>query len=225
MAVYDDEKTNTSDSDDLYKTTGIHKDEMRDMEARAQAGAAQDTAQIDDLEKGLAAPSASDKDLPSDHPSREDTVGKGFSSTDNSSSRFSNLKSKFTKKKSIAGLLAGGLVGGGIFGFSILQGPAQFVQFAQFLQKTHLSSNEDFGDDRGFKVLVYALAGNAEDGRLSAVGNKAAKAWESKVLEKTGLKPAYHARTGRFIGWEIENQSKFQDFMGSTSTKTDAKLS
>lgn len=107
-------------------------------------------------------------------------------------------------KKTAGTVVGGGLVGGGIFLFSILQGPLQFIHFAQLLQKFHLSENQDHGDSRTSKVLLYALVGDAERGRLGVVGNKFANSYEKRLAD-SGLRPAYDNRTGRFVGFVTDD--------------------
>lgn len=119
MAVYDDEKTK---SDDLHAITGISPSEARDMEARAVAGADQDRAASD--EKNLIG---------------DDTVGKGFTGD-----KKKPLKGRISKKKaSIIGVLTGGLIGGGLFGFSVIQGPMSLVHLGQVLQIFDRKSESD----------------------------------------------------------------------------------
>lgn len=124
--------------------------------------------------------------------------------------RLSRIKTrlKVSKKKSIIGLVTGGVVGGGIFGFSIIQGPLQMIHFAQLLQKFHFSRNEDFGDNRTSKVLLYSLLGKgAERGRLGITSNVAADKFEKRLEKDFGLRPVYTTTTGRFAGYQIMHDS------------------
>jgi hypothetical protein len=106
----------------------------------------------------------------------------------------------------MGGGVAGGIIAIAFGAFSILQGPGQFVHFAQLLQKFHFGRNEDFGDDRTSKVLVYALLGKGtERGRLGITGNKAADKWEQRMVDRFGVRPVYTNSTGRFAGFEVLN--------------------
>lgn len=113
------------------------------------------------------------------------------------------------RRKTLAG---GGVVGAIVaifFGLSVFQGPFQFIHIAQLMQQFHFRSNEDFGDDRGGKILLYALAGKGtERGRLGVVGNSAADKWEERLIKNTGLRPIYTTPSGRFAGYEIVDHDK-----------------
>lgn len=152
-----------------------------------------------------------------------DRIGSGYSA--NTKDTFRNLKGKITKKRGIAGIIIGGLVGGGIFGFSIIQGPMQFIHFSQLLQRFHFSRTEIFGNDRTTKVMLYALLGKgAERGRLGVLANKAADKWEQRLLNESGLRPVYDKTTRRFVGFEIVNQDKFREFLGDINERNNARL-
>lgn len=122
---------------------------------------------------------------------------------------------RFTKKRIATVAIVGVLGGGGILGFSILQGPFQFVHFAQNLQK-HFRSNNDFGNDRTSKVLLYALAGKgAQNGKLGITGNIAANKFEKRILDNLGIKPLYSSSfPRRFVGYQIVDQVKAEKFLG-----------
>ena len=125
-------------------------------------------------------------------------------SSDSSSTRRGRLRFQVTRRRAVGGGIAGIFVGVAIGGLSVIQGPMQFVHFSQLLQKFHLSSNEDFGDDRTSKVLLYGLLGKgAERGRLSITGNKAADAWEKRLVDRFGVRPVYTTTTGRFAGFQV----------------------
>jgi hypothetical protein len=125
---------------------------------------------------------------------------------------------------------AGGGVIGGIIAllvmmFSLLSGPMQFVHFAQLMQKFHFRANEDFGDDRSSKVLLYALAGTgAERGRLGIVGNHAADKWEKTLLDKAGIRPVYNKTTRLNVGFEIVDEDKFYNSISDASKKDNKAL-
>lgn len=115
---------------------------------------------------------------------------------------------KLTKRKGVIGGTIGILLGGGVFfGAGILSGPFQFIHAAQILQQLHFQANDDFGDSRGSKTLLYALAGlGAERSRLGVVGNKAADKWEQKLLRDTGLRPVYSSTTRYAAGFVVDEK-------------------
>lgn len=114
------------------------------------------------------------------------------------------------KRKSAVGGAVGGIVGFLIFVSGVAQGPFEFIHLAQLLEQFHFSSNENFGDDRGAKTLLYAITGRgAQRARLGIAGNYAADKWEAKLLEDTGLKPVYSSTTRYIAGFEIVNKDKF----------------
>lgn len=160
------------------------------------------------------------EEQPEDDRNERERLGRGFRA-DDKGSRFSRERLRLTRKKTVLGLLVPTIItGGGFMGFSIMSGPAQFVQLSSFLEKVHLGSLEDFGDDRGSKLLLYALLGRGtENGRLGATMNKAADKWEKAIENKAGLKPVYTQRTGRFVGYEISNLNRFHDYMGELDDK------
>lgn len=149
---------------------------------------------------------------------QQDKLGKGYSNNDQGSLRSggsiqSALLNKYSalmlliqnnKKKTAGGVAAGGIIATCLFAFGIIQGPAQFVYLAQLFQQFHFAPNEDFGGDRSSKVLLYAIAGDTENGRLGAVGNKFANDYEEKLL-KQGIKPVYDSSTGRFVGFATDD--------------------
>lgn len=122
-----------------------------------------------------------------------------------------------TAKKRIAVVaVSGALAGGGIFGGQLLSGPFQYVHFAKQIGK-HFKANEEFGNDRTSKILLYALASSGtqtQKGRLGITGNIAANKFEKRLLEKSGMRPVYQQGTGRFIGFEIVDDNKAREVLG-----------
>lgn len=199
MAVADQEEQKTNN--DLSSITGIGAAEERDMEARATAGADQDKA------------------------AESDKAGKGYTGEDTSPSRAGGIKARLKKKSTLLGVGLFGVGGGGILGFfSIIQGPMQIVQFSQMLQKFHFSSNENFGDDRSNKVLIYAMLGATDKGRLGVISNTAADKYSSKLLRDSGMRPMFSERTGRFVGYSFSDENKaLQTLTGLTDRKKASK--
>jgi hypothetical protein len=107
-----------------------------------------------------------------------------------------------------AGVVIGSGIIGVVFGGIITQGPLEMIHFSRLLQKFHMSRNEDFGEDRGNKLMLYAMAGKAEKGRLGAVTNVFADKWEKKMIKETGLRPLFNSKTGRLEAYEIISNKK-----------------
>lgn len=149
-----------------------------------------------------------------------DQVGKGFNSSDKGSA-FSRLRGRLNKnvrRRTTIAIVATSLGFGGFAGFAVLQGPLQFIHFAQNLRKFHMVSNEEFGDNRGSRVLIYALYGaGRENTRLGVLTNATANKWEKNMIEKTGMKPIYSKPAGRHIGFEIVDDKKAQGFLDGTN--------
>ncbi|TAH36624.1 hypothetical protein EYC59_00405 [Candidatus Saccharibacteria bacterium] len=126
------------------------------------------------------------------------------------------------KRAGIAGGITGvALVGGGMVGVPFVAGPLQFVHAGKLLSTIHFSANEDFGDSRSTKTLIYAVTGvGAERGRLGPAGNKAADIWEAKLEKTTGLKPIYSSTTRRFVGYQITDPSKVASKVGEVNAET-----
>ncbi len=137
-----------------------------------------------------------------------DTVGKGYTGNE-SPGRLQRLRGMFTRRRAAAGGGAVGVVVGGLIIFGVAQGPFQFVNAAQILQKLHFERNENFGNRRTMKMLQRALRDSGtERGRLGFIRNDVADKWEKELVDKTGLKPAYSQKTGRFVGFEIVDENK-----------------
>src|SRR3989344_2601989 len=167
--------------------------------------------------KEAAAGSAADKDTGTETEKESLGIGKsssqagefGYREENPSSFSWTRFRGRFTRRR-VAGIAAAGILGvGGIGILSIVQGPLQFIHLAQNLQKFHLRSNEEFGNDRSSKVLLYAIGGlGAERGRLGITSNKFADKWEQRLVDSSGLRPVYNKTTGRFAGFEIVDREK-----------------
>ncbi len=199
---------------------GVNRDELRNQEAAGVSGTSDDS--------GADAEQARFNNDSGSASSQDGGNIKFRQEADSKRNRLSRIRNFKPNRMQVATLAIGGvLIGGGIFGASILSGPFQFIHMAQRLQK-HFRSNEDFGNDRTSKVLIYALAGkDIQKGRLGVTSNIAADKWEKKMLEKTGMKPVYSEPLRRHVGFEIVNENKFLDFMGDQglkNNKTSRKL-
>lgn len=126
------------------------------------------------------------------------------------------------KRAGIAGGITGvALVGGGMVGVPFVAGPLEFVHASKLLSTIHFTANEDFGDSRGTKTLLYAVTGmGAERARLGIAGNKAADIWEGKLEKTTGLKPVYSSTTRRFVGYQITDPDKVASKIGEVDADT-----
>ncbi len=189
MAVYDDEKTNT---EDLYKTTGIDKDEMRDMEARAHAGADQDRGTSpEDLENN-----AYGSDFRNN---MSDRVGQGFQYAKEQGVKHGKsylggkLASKAVKRAALPSILSG-LAVVAVIMFFVLQGPAQLAYFAQVLQKYHFTASQAFLAHRGALLIKFARTADTPQNRnLSYFGNTIADHYEKRLKAK-GIELEYDKR-------------------------------
>lgn len=119
----------------------------------------------------------------------------------------------WTKKRAAAGGGIAAVTGSVIIGgLSILQGPLQFTHFAQLLEKFHHSRQTEFGDGRGARLMIYAMLGSTERGRMGLAGNKFADKWEQRMVNKTGLRPLYRSgsglSSGRLVGYEIVSDKR-----------------
>ena len=168
-------------------------------------------------------------DTDSDTQSTQDSDSKGagwVNSThkhdaDKKAHKKGRLRNMSTRKKLFGGGITGLLLGISIFGIStILQGPAQFIHFAQLLQKFHFSNNEEFANGRTGRYLrhyrKFGPGDAARSTKLTAVGNKAADRFEARMQQKSGLRTVYDTRTGRAVGFEVIDPSKATNFFYAT---------
>ncbi|HYF96569.1 MAG TPA: hypothetical protein VD947_00860, partial [Patescibacteria group bacterium] len=110
------------------------------------------------------------------------------------------------KKKSIGGAILGLIIGLLMLMANVFHGPLQFIHFSQLLQQFHMQPNEDFGSDRAFRTLIYGSVGQAERGRLGLTTNILADRWERRLADN-GFRPLYSNNTGRFVGFELINDT------------------
>lgn len=119
------------------------------------------------------------------------------------------------KKALIGGGIATAGVGGALAFFTFFSGPLQFVHFAQLLQKFHFSNNENTGDGRSARMIIYTIIGQGNRTRLGVVTNKYVDRWEDRIVGKTGLRPVYTAGiNSRFVGFKVENDKLARDYLG-----------
>lgn len=145
-------------------------------------------------------------------------LSSGFSD-DEGNTKKKQGRFQITRRKAAAGITTLILAGTGFFGMSITQGPMEFVHLGETLSK-HLRLNEEFGDDRSSKLMIYAMLGKTEQGRMGAAMNKYADKWEQRMVKKSGLRPVYNKSTGRLAGFEvISDKNNRQDVIKEVLAK------
>jgi hypothetical protein len=158
----------------------------------------------------------------------EDQVGGGYKSSKNKGQQKSRRSDwwRLSRRQRVAG---GGVVGtiiALVFGFSVFQGPLEFVHIAQTLQHAHFSASQDQSDDRFTKLSRYIRfksSGQVERTRLGIFQNKVADRIEVRMND-VGVKSSYTDRFGFGDGYIIDpaklSSSDFEDFKG----KSDAEV-
>lgn len=195
-ASYNPQKTALGDPSDP-RSKKLSQDELKRREDRASG-------------EGIDAVESQEKELLASH-SREGGLWKG----EEGPSHFTKFRGRFTRRRMTATIVATVIGVGGIGGFSIIQGPLEFIHFAQSLQRFHLRDNEDFSNRRTIKLLQYTLSdGGVERTRLSVSMNTVADKWEKKLISQSGLRPVYASDTGRFAGYEIVDEKKARSTVG-----------
>jgi hypothetical protein len=126
--------------DDNWRPAGIGKDEARDMEARAVAGADQDQAAQQEKDQ-LHSTTGGDSESPSNSNKPADTVGEGykeFGSSDKKPSKLNRLKARMPSSKLKRRILFG--AAGGLIGGALTLG-AFFFGFMNIFKLDHFLSN------------------------------------------------------------------------------------
>jgi hypothetical protein len=109
----------------------------------------------------------------------------------------------FKSKKGRAGIATGGILGSGLFLFSIVQAPLQIVHFAQNLDRFHSLANNETFEGRLTNFWRYArFPENPEQRRVGVFARKSAAAAEAK-FRLAGLNPQYEG--GRMLRMDITN--------------------
>lgn len=135
-----------------------------------------------------------------------DKLGRGYVGSDDADKSPSRLRSLFAtrRRKIIAGGGVLGTIVGLYFGFSVLQGPLQFIHMAQLLHATHLVSNEDAGDGRVFNTWRFVRSGfDPRVTRVGYLGTKMAVNLENS-MKPAGIKPIYEGPFKYNTGFEID---------------------
>lgn len=211
--------------DDNWLPGGLSKGEVRDMEARAIAGADQDEAAKREARKwsgkfdgqlpldsaGGDAPSNPDSGLTS-QPKREytalDAHNRRMNKVNEETNPFSALKGRITKKRTITGVVVGGIIGGGFFGFSLIQGPAQVIQLAEWL-KTPSFGNEKNSSIRVSQAYRYWKSGDIGETRVSGLGSSVFRQ-TMENLERSGITYDRDPNTGKVRSQTIDTSQNSQ---------------
>jgi hypothetical protein len=117
------------------------------------------------------------------------------------------------RRNTITGSIIGLLVGGGIFGMTIVSGPLEFIHIAQLLEKFHFSKQEDAENNRLEKIVRYLKdPEKPERTRMGLVGNALADKLEAKMHDATGLSSDYE--NGSFKGYVADPEH--ENFKGKS---------
>jgi hypothetical protein len=198
-----------------------HPRQFQDDETAGNADSAppQSSDSNEDLKTLEDASSTSQNEPASETEEVKDLLGNGYKSNKKAHRRWT-----FNKRKSAAG---GGIIGtiiAVLFGFSVFQGPLQFIHSAKLMEQFHLSAQEDQNDDRFVKIARYLhYKGNnqAERTRLGTLGNKYADRIEAK-FNRAGIESAYTPVFG-FADEYIINQDKFEEGKFKDKNKSEIK--
>jgi hypothetical protein len=149
-----------------------------------------------------------------EQPDDESSFFRGSSTKPGNKGRFSNLLIG-RRRKAIFGSGLLGVIVGTVFFFSYSAGPLQFVHISQLMQRLHFASVNNAEDDRFMhevRWLRYASQGKAERARMGYLGNYFTDNFETRMAEKTGLKPHYNR--GVFVGYEVDTESEKSPYHG-----------
>lgn len=164
---------------------------------------------VDDKEKNLAKGSTV-----------QDRLGKGYTGKE-AQGRSKKLRGYLNKKNTIIGLVTGGVVGGSIFGLSIIQGPMQLIHLSQILQK-NFSSNEDNTATRTRGLVRYARTGDIGETRVGKLGS-VTMAKVLGQLEDIGIEFQKNPYSGYPKSMTVDI-SKHPEFRGMSETKAKAAI-
>jgi len=110
----------------------------------------------------------------------------------------------FNRKNALRGTAVSLLVGGGLGAFSVIQGPLQIIHFAKVLDGIHMSSNNDFSNNRSMRLLRYMrYPDRPEMRRLGIFMNRYADRVESR-WKRAGYTPIYDGPSGRLSGFRVD---------------------
>lgn len=204
MAVYDDEQQKTGVSDDeLRKITGVSPDEEDTMEREAYNGAARDTEsrgavsteKLASEEEGgaTATAGAAESSEASDLEDKESEEG-WFKDDKGAKPK---RRFRLTRNQGIGGGVTALIIGGGFWGFSILQGPLQLIHIAQSLQNFHFAINNEANGSRLSRVYEYFRTGNDPSKRnLGYLGEKLSSKYIAD-MSRDGISLDFEQPNGR----------------------------
>jgi hypothetical protein len=144
-------------------------------------------------------------------------AGDGSPSEKNTEPQSKKRGWKGLSKKAKGGIIGGltGLgIGGGIFGFTIISGPLEFVHLGEVLHNTHLAQQEDAGDVRTGRLIRGMREGNVGSTRVGWLGNKLYKNTIANLAEK-GITPKSGALSLQ-EGMVIDTKSANSPYKGMT---------
>lgn len=196
MPVYDDEKLDSKPkaSEGEHDSLGMHP-EHREAEASEwqnrfdQPSAKSSPISSEDLEAAEVAAASPDSATDATAGRPDDQVGEGYKPLGAPKRR-----GRISRRQKIIGGGAAGILATALIGV-ILQGPLQFMHFAQILAR-HTSQLDNIMDDQQLARVRYRR-------RLGIAGNKAADIVESK-LNKAGYTSKYDPNGGYFVGFSID---------------------
>ncbi|MFA5004372.1 MAG: M23 family metallopeptidase [Candidatus Saccharimonadales bacterium] len=143
----------------------------------------------------------------------DDQVGSGFTG-DGSSKR----KGRFWTKKKVkaAGLGTGIVVGGSMFGLSIISGPMEFIHLAQVLHGAHFSNQENAGDGRMSKMYRFLRSkGHVGETRMGFLASN----YHGKIINKLsdiGIVPEYNNKLDTYKGFTLDTEHANSPYKGMT---------
>lgn len=204
MPVYDDQKHEYDSPLDSEEPKKSEKDKS-----------SLDSSELENAENSVgqqqaAAPDEQEQSAVSKH---ESQLGRGYTGGDEGSSRFSKFSLKnWTKKKTATATIIAILGGGGIFGFSILQGPFQLVHLSQILQLNYSKGESDSGA-RLARMFRYAKSGDPASLRMSRLSLRSFNKSVAR-MEKVGITINRTDSVGNPMSLEIDTSKPDSPYHG-----------
>lgn len=201
MAVYDPEKEKTTNPsrDGSHDDLGVHPEHRE--------------AEVDDLEKQFAAPSAEASDDFGKEESSELDDGGWNTDVDGESTTDPKKKRRVViRNVAVGGGLTGLLIGAVVGFLGLSSGPLQFIHISQMLQNFHFGNNESFMESRNRNIYAYLKNSSNGEGyknNLGRTANKLADHYETR-LRNVGIEINYQNRlngTGRIQSFTIDPDS------------------
>ena len=190
----------------------------------------------DPLEEQFQAPSVTDKDLPDNHPSKNETT-RGESGSQNKQSsdtdqpnggRSQSIKAKYRKKKyAVYGSIGGGTIGVLIALFSIITGPLEFLQLDFALGRFNRSSSllVTHRINHGYTKMARAFStGDVGETRVSIIGSRVFNNLIDRLDRQHGITFERRDSSGRPRAINIVPQEG-SPLRGSTDAETRSNIS